>query len=159
MFFIFNFAFQVAKYVRKFAACGQTANDIGIITPYLQQVKTIRSKLRNENCLIEPKIGTVEEFQGQERKIILLSTVRTTRENLHLDEKYSLGFIGHPNRMNVAISRARALLVIFGSAELLSNDTNWQYLINYCVENKCFLSGETNPFVVKNQKFPHHRRM
>lgn len=115
---------------------GHNADDIGIISPYFEQCKTIRSLLQ-PSAVILPKIGTVEEFQGQERQIILLSTVRTLRHQLIFDERYSLGFIRSPNRMNVAISRARALLVIFGSPKLLVRDENWQFLIEHCIEKKC----------------------
>ncbi len=114
---------------------GQTENDIGIITPYTQQVKTIRAKLQQEK-MAAPKIGTVEEFQGQERNIILLSTVRTTELHAMKDQRYSLGFVKQPARMNVAISRARALLVIFGNPLLLSRDQNWRKLIDHCKRNK-----------------------
>lgn len=117
---------------------GFNADDIGIITPYTQQVKTIRMLMESTD-LIMPKVGTVEEFQGQERKIILLSTVRTLGREVRSDIKHSLGFVKSPKRMNVAISRARALLVIFGSPSLLVRDENWKFLIEYCFKNKsCF---------------------
>lgn len=137
---------QVKGFVLKLYKMRCNAADIGIITPYIKQVKTIRSLLERADLPV-PKIGTVEEFQGQERKIILLSTVRTLRAQLKFDEKFSLGFIKNPKRMNVAISRARALLVVFGSPKLLSRDENWRYLIKHCIENKCAV--DCDPNVVK----------
>lgn len=118
---------------------GHHFDDIGIITPYTQQVKKIRTAITQSN-LAMPKVGTVEEFQGQERKIILLSTVRTMEHQLKDDKRYSLGFIQSPERMNVAISRARALLVIFGNPKLLSIDPNWKFLIEYCHKHKSALN-------------------
>lgn len=113
---------------------GFKAEDIGIITPYTQQVKTIRMLLESTD-MIMPKVGTVEEFQGQERKIILLSTVRTMGRDVKSDRTHSLGFVKSPKRMNVAISRARAFLVIFGSPSLLVRDENWKFLIENCIRN------------------------
>lgn len=53
------------------------------------------------------KVGTVEEFQGDERHIILVSTVRTTVADTQMDADRRLGFIKCKNRINVAASRAR----------------------------------------------------
>lgn len=126
---------NVLQFLMKLIVRGFSADDIGIITPYTQQAKTIRMIIESTD-LVMPKIGTVEEFQGQERKIILLSTVRTLgREMRNADRKYSLGFVKSPKRMNVAISRARALLVIFGSPQLLVRDDNWKFLIENCIRN------------------------
>lgn len=143
------YCWQVFQFFVKLIRNGYTADDIGIITPYTQQVRTIRALLEHTD-LVLPKVGTVEEFQGQERQIILLSTVRTMRQQLHIDEKHSLGFIKSPKRMNVAISRARSLLVVFGSPKLLTRDVNWKFLISNCINNKC--SVNCDPALVNIQE-------
>ncbi|KAJ6650188.1 putative RNA helicase armi [Pseudolycoriella hygida] len=132
--------FIVSVFYSKLIKIGLDVDDIGIITPYVQQVRTIRSIILKSIVGTDirlPKIGTVEEFQGQERKVILVSTVRTMEKELCKDKRYSLGFIKCAKRMNVAISRARAALVIFGSPKLLSLDENWKALIEHCQKNKC----------------------
>lgn len=88
----------------------------------------------------EVKVGTVEEFQGQERQVILLSTVRTDQDLLRSDLTFGLGFLQCPKRMNVAISRARALLVVFGKESILARDDNWRHLIQYSKEKQTYFS-------------------
>lgn len=87
--------------------CGLTEDDIGIITPYTLQARELRimSEEFFEGKL--PKIGSVEEFQGQERNAIIISTVRSRLQNISHDRQYGLGFVNNKNRLNVAISRAR----------------------------------------------------
>jgi superfamily I DNA and/or RNA helicase len=51
-------------------------------------------------------VGTVEDYQGMERKIILLSCVRSRKRFLQDDVKNNLGLIFAPARLNVAMTRA-----------------------------------------------------
>ncbi|KAH8380463.1 hypothetical protein KR009_010832, partial [Drosophila setifemur] len=116
-------------------------DQIGILTPYVKQVKTLRTLFNHTNMLM-PKIGSVEEFQGQERDIMLISTVRSSESILHADYRMCLGFVRCSKRMNVAISRARSLMIIFGSPHLLSVDDCWRQLINFCVQNNAYFGCE-----------------
>ncbi|KAI8126150.1 putative RNA helicase armi [Lucilia cuprina] len=111
---------------------------IGIITPYTKQVKHLRNLFITADIAM-PKIGSVEEFQGQERDIILISTVRSTQKYVPNDIRHSLGFVHCAKRINVAISRARYLLYIFGNPYLLVLDPCWRTFIKYCVDNDAYL--------------------
>ncbi|XP_017472706.1 PREDICTED: probable RNA helicase armi [Rhagoletis zephyria] len=117
---------------------GIEPENIGIITPYMKQVKHLRT-LFIEADIAMPKIGSVEEFQGQERDIILISTVRSSQKLISSDLRHALGFVQSAKRMNVAISRARYLMFIFGNPHLLYLDHCWRTCIKYCVDNEAYL--------------------
>ncbi|XP_037939498.1 probable RNA helicase armi [Teleopsis dalmanni] len=110
---------------------------IGIITPYAKQVKHLRNIFLSAEISM-PKIGSVEEFQGQERDIILISTVRSSSRMVAGDIRHSLGFVRCSKRMNVAISRARYLLIVFGNPHLLMYDRSWRSYISYCLDNDAY---------------------
>lgn len=82
-----------------------------------------------------PKVGSVEEFQGQEQKIIILSTVRTEKEDEKKNTKQAFRFVFLPQRLNVAITRAQSLLVIIGNPKLLQQDYYWDRVLEYCYNN------------------------
>lgn len=85
-----------------------------------------------------PKVGSVEEFQGQERKVIILSTVRTAPDKVKEDISHALGFVSARERLNVAITRARSLLIIIGNAQLLYQDVYWRSVLDHChLRNSC----------------------
>lgn len=93
-----------------------------------------------------PKIGSVEEFQGQERLVIILSTVRSSGKNYVDYEQRNaarklLGFVNNKERLNVAISRARALLLIIGDPEVLCVDPYWRNVVKYCVDRNAYVGG------------------
>ena len=60
------------------------------------------------------KIGTVDNFQGQEALISIFSLTSSSGE----DAPRGLDFLLEPNRLNVAISRAKILSIIVGSPSL-----------------------------------------
>ncbi|PIL27838.1 hypothetical protein GSI_10992 [Ganoderma sinense ZZ0214-1] len=108
--------------------------DIGVITPYHAQVRKIRHLLQLAK-LSDVKVGSVEEFQGQERKVILVSTVRSSGDMLAYDAKFALGFLSNARRFNVAMTRAKALLIVVGDAPILSVDPLWRAFMNYIHTN------------------------
>ncbi|XP_030386246.1 probable RNA helicase armi [Scaptodrosophila lebanonensis] len=116
-------------------------DQIGILTPYIKQVKTLRNMFIASDVKM-PKIGSVEEFQGQERDVMLISTVRSTESILRQDRRLCLGFVRCNKRMNVAISRARSLMIIFGNPHLLSVDDCWRQLILFCANNNAYFGCE-----------------
>ncbi|XP_071140956.1 putative helicase MOV-10 [Mytilus edulis] len=112
--------------------------DIGIISPYRKQVQKLQQLMRS-NTWADIQIGSVEEFQGQEKKIIIVSTVRSNPEYLSLDMDFKLGFLKNPKRFNVTLTRAKALLIVVGNPVTLSHDNNWKQFIKYCQNNKAYV--------------------
>ena len=85
--------------------------EIGIIAPYRVQGAKVRDMLSSLG--IEgagQKVGSVEEFQGQERAVIILTTVRSVEITGH--DRQGLGFLASVKRFNVALTRAQSLLVL-----------------------------------------------
>ncbi|KAH9943568.1 P-loop containing nucleoside triphosphate hydrolase protein [Amylocystis lapponica] len=123
---------QVKEYVRSLRSDRRfriTDADIGIITPYHAQCLRIRAVLRAFADSV--KVGSVEEFQGQERRVIIISTVRSSREFIEYDLRHTLGFVANPRRFNVAVTRAQALLIVVGDPSVLSLDPLWRSFLNY----------------------------
>ena len=87
--------------------------DIGIVTPYHKQVQKIRNLL-NKYGFGESKVGSVDEFQGSERRVIIISTVRSTVDYIADDHKHRLGFLANSKRFNVAITRAQGNKTLTG---------------------------------------------
>lgn len=122
---------------------GVELSDIGVITPYQLQSKIIRENLADIFGFgITPKVGSVEEFQGQERMVIVISTVRSSTNEVKNDVKCNAGFVKSARRLNVAVSRARAVVVIYGNPDLLGEDPHWRSLIHECKENGTFIGCE-----------------
>lgn len=95
---------------------------VAVLTFYRGQETRLRDSLRKitgkENAVsdfnidggINIKLHTVDKFQGHEADIVFLSMVQTKRD----------GFMDNPNRLNVAITRAKFQLVIFGDHDYFS---------------------------------------
>jgi len=107
------------------------AEHIGVITPYHAQRHKIMLILQKDPKLRDIKVGSVEEFQGQERRVIIISTVRSNTEFVASDIRRALGFVANKSRMNVALTRAQALLIVVGNPVVLSLDPLWRGFLNY----------------------------
>lgn len=87
---------------------GAKLSEIGVVTPYRAQVRTVRRSLKNRFPKLTQEhfkslfIDTVDSIQGQERKYIIY-----TMANSHpLESMRRLDFFYNPNRLNVSITRA-----------------------------------------------------
>lgn len=118
-----------------------TAKDIGVVTPYQKQAQRMRVMLAGRGW-DEVTVGSVEQFQGQERRVIIISTVRSSKEYIESDVKHNLGFLVNPKRFNVAITRPQALLIVIGNPYVLSQDSHWAALLRYAVRNNAYTGCE-----------------
>ncbi|RPD60417.1 hypothetical protein L226DRAFT_469457 [Lentinus tigrinus ALCF2SS1-7] len=125
--------------------------DIAVLCAYLGQLQKVRAALRDlkiavavderdaeqlarqgidevvefEEVLVAKhvRLGTVDIFQGQEAKIVIVSLVRNSGQ---IDTgSNSIGFLKSPNRINVALSRAKHGLYVFGNAANLRQNGTW----------------------------------
>jgi len=87
--------------------------DILVVAPYNAQVNALKEGLPDGIG-----VGTVDKFQGQEAPIVLYSTATSSVG----DAPRGMEFLFSPNRLNVATSRARCVVVVVGSPELLGPD-------------------------------------
>ena len=88
--------------------------EIGIITFYSAQSREIKKKYKGKNY----RMDVVDRFQGMERNIIIVSTVRSNPKN-------NIGFAKEIERINVAFSRARRLLIVVGNKRQFESNSNY----------------------------------
>lgn len=115
------------------------ASDIGIISPYSKQVQKIQLALQHKRLGNDIKVGSVEKFQGDEHRVIIISTVRSSSEWTAFDRSHNLGFLDNPKRFNVATTRARALMIIVGNPNVLQLDPCWNELLRTCITKGVYL--------------------
>ena len=99
--------------------------EIGIISFYGQQVKKLQDVRRyaQKELGLPIRLKTVDKFQGMERNIIIVSTVRSDKliKGGLVEKNADIGFAKAPERLNVALSRARRLLIVVGNLKFFEN--------------------------------------
>lgn len=115
-------------------ATGTENLQIGIISPYKEQVLYMRAALKDHALEHAITINTIDAFQGQERDVIYLSMVRS-------NERAEIGFLADYRRMNVAMTRARKKLVVVGDSATLGNDAFYSAFLEYCETNNAYASA------------------
>ncbi len=83
-----------------------------IVSPYNAQVTRLTTRLANTGA----RVGTVDKFQGQEAPVVIYSMATSSPE----DAPRGMEFLYSLNRLNVATSRARCLVVIVASPLLFA---------------------------------------
>jgi len=126
----------LVRALRRFLAAGTEPTDIAIVTGYSAQqallVRTMRSEL---GAVAEGiRVDTVDGFQGAERDLVLVSTVRANLSG-------EVGFMRDPRRVNVLLTRARRGLVVFGDSATLDGDAgNWRPWLRWVRERGAVVS-------------------
>lgn len=110
------------------------AEDIGVITPYKRQCIMIQNRIRAKLNIDTIEVGSTEAFQGKEKRVIIISTVRSRADLLLHDRKYNIGFVNNEKRFNVAITRAISKLIIVGNPVCLYTNNNWARYMDLCKE-------------------------
>uniref|UniRef100_A0A0G4I657 Uncharacterized protein n=1 Tax=Chromera velia CCMP2878 TaxID=1169474 RepID=A0A0G4I657_9ALVE len=179
-----------------------TAQDIGVICTYRRQVRKVRLLLR-ERGLDAVRVGTVDDYQGQEERVVIISTVLSRPESLPgrrgsrncwwveedeaayrhtlppstADPLYAermrnehqgqqppgisgdggpfgpdgaggdggddgnaeeTAFWSNPKRFNVAVTRAKSLMVVVGHPQVLLADKNWGRVLHACARRRAW---------------------
>lgn len=91
--------------------------DLGIVTPYRMQTNALQEAFKDTAIIAD----TVDKFQGRENQVIILSTV----------DNEITEFTDNPNRLNVAISRAKEQLILVVNGNDITRDSNISDLIHY----------------------------
>ena len=130
----------------------ENRKDVGVISFYGNQVKLLRQeikKIKFESLDID--VNTVDKFQGKEKSIILVSLVRNSKTS-----RKEGGFVGSFERINVAFSRAKELLIIYGAKDMFEDYivtlpnmeskgnksiTVYNNIINKLKQNGCFVDN------------------
>jgi superfamily I DNA and/or RNA helicase len=123
---------RVAAWVAELRAGGVPADAIGVITPYLAQVRRIRRLLEAEG-IEGVEVRSVDGFQGREKEVILLSFVRSNREG-------KIGFVADARRLNVAMTRARSKLIMIGSRRTLEPNAPFDRLFAWLEDRQAVCS-------------------
>ena len=99
--------------------------EIGIISFYGAQKRLIKRSLVGIGVPL--KINTVDRFQGMERNIIIVSTVRSNTQTIFGGKtklNQDSGFAKSPQRLNVALSRGKRLLIVVGNKDFFEQVTD-----------------------------------
>jgi len=122
----------VRSIIQELILGGVAADDIGVITPYRQQVLLLRQTINTDKTAQRDdasgdssltghvEINTVDQYQGRDKSVIIVSFVKS--RNSHASE-----ILKDVRRLNVAITRAKHKLIFVGSIVTLSS---YEYLQN-----------------------------
>uniref|UniRef100_A0A8C0EA36 Zinc finger NFX1-type containing 1 n=1 Tax=Bubo bubo TaxID=30461 RepID=A0A8C0EA36_BUBBB len=114
-----QFVVELCKY---FLCQDYLPSQITILTTYTGQLFCLR-KLMPAKTFAGVKVHVVDKYQGEENDIILLSLVRSNKEE-------RTGFLQIPNRICVALSRAKKGLYCIGNMRMLGSVPLWSKIIH-----------------------------
>lgn len=115
---------------QKLRLAGVEPYQIGIITPYVAQVRLIKSLVKEPGL----EIASIDGFQGREKEAIILSLVRSNNQS-------EVGFLSDTRRMNVGMTRARRLLIVIGDGASIASHPFYSKFIDYAAQHEAHRSS------------------
>ena len=110
-------------------------DDIGIITPFLKQEKYLSKELEDIGF---KNVYTIDKSQGSEKEIIIISFVKTSFNN---------SIVNDLARVNVAFTRAKNKLIIFGVRDVLAKFDNINKYLKQMEEMNCIYDLKEKRFI------------
>ena len=123
------------------------------MTTYTGQMFTIRDHIKTVSELCSfgtrlPRVSSMDNYQGEENDIILLSLVRSNKEE-------NISFLKTDKRVCVALSRAKKGLYIIGNREILAKKSSlWKTILDGLHKNGCV--GKYLTLVCRNHGKENH---
>jgi superfamily I DNA and/or RNA helicase len=129
---------------------------VGVIVPYRNQIAEVRKALEQYHIdvLHDITIDTVERYQGSQRDYIVYGFT--------IQKYYQLEFLTSnvfeedgciiDRKLNVAITRAREHLLMFGNPRLLSHNITFSELLSFVRERNGYFSVELSDYLSGNFK-------
>ena len=108
----------VLDIIKMYLNNGINPKNIGVISPYANQVRTINKKTNVD-------VKSVDGFQGGEKDIIIISLVRSNNDG-------DIGFLKDMRRLNVSLTRAKKKLMIIGNRETLKINKDYKEFLEFC---------------------------
>ena len=150
-----NLVLDLMRHVNHTVGNALRGEDVIVLSPFRAQVNYLRQVFRSHGQHAI-RIGPLEAFQGDEARVVLICTTRTRLgQHSHPPAKFvnedkgrNLGVVDEPKRFNVAMTRAKEVLIVIGNAETLTvtRDHCWVNFLRFCTRNELCVGGPVTWF-------------
>uniref|UniRef100_A0A182N8B4 FHA domain-containing protein n=1 Tax=Anopheles dirus TaxID=7168 RepID=A0A182N8B4_9DIPT len=121
----------VVGLMREVVKCCDKLATFAIITPYARHKEELATSLRNYR-LPQVEVHSIDSVQGKEYDVVIISLARSN----------GAGFLNNPERINVAMTRAKQCLVLCGNFASLQHKPVWSALLKDAENRRVFFHLE-----------------
>ena len=127
---------RTAAELRRLLGRGLSPSGAAVIAPYDAQVRLLREALAVE-VAAGLEVGSIDGFQGREKEAVILDLVRSNDDG-------AIGFLADTRRMNVALTRARRLLMVIGDSATIGGHRYYAAFLDDAERQGAWLSAWTD---------------
>ena len=148
----------VAIYERVGESTFRASQTVGVIVPYRNQIAAVRHAIDAYGIapLHDITIDTVERYQGSQRDYILYGfTIRHAYQLRFLcSQEFEEAGALIDRKRNVAMTRARSRLILFGNPRLLAQHPLFRRLMDYLRQSRSFIEVDAETYCHRNFTLP-----